>query len=832
MSLSDGGSKLRNQSRMLHQSRIDPAFPQSRVEDINQDITKDLQLRSVQRAHAQFFSELVTEWISADDGANSEGSTPDMESSGFENVGRKEMHEQRKEWESIVFGQKDIDEPAIDAYLSNIFTSGTHTKQAYEMLRRDTRQFSAEFAREVLFLDTSMLKVQIKGVLATDLLNEEKRAILKTFLSNDEVLQEVCDVLNMRFKALASWEWTTENGAIALEQRRQLNGKYRVFMDEDVLDAILVHYIGIKWAVHFRQVFTTFFSGPAWSSQAKKMPLVDRQRREWFLGKDYASGGIQEVRNNTYLRDYFMTQLPEQVNVVPRNAYDDDDDDDERIASDKKSPLEIKHGLLQLVVTETMVARHLYPEVQHTVIRSDFKWFGPSLPHQSIFAVMKFFGVSETWLNFFRKFLHAPLRFAQDGSNGSYQTRSTGVPMSHSLSDTMSEVVLFVMDFAVNTSTGSNLYRLHDDFWFWGPLDVSRTAWREMKAFAATMGIEFNEEKTGSVVFPVVGSTKPEAANKSKAATQVVVPIMTSGLPQGDIRWGFLVLDTTTGRFKIDQSEVDKHIEEAKLQLEATTSIFSYIQAYNAYVSRFFSNNFGKPSLAFGREHVDSMIATVNRIHEALFPNGRVVDHLSSVATKKFGVPVPPDGFWYFPVVNGGMELHNPIVPLVNMRESFKLSPGDFLVRADRMDEQNYVEQETRYNKRGRGYGVDSHSYSLKSTLNMSGNEPFMSRAEFLKHREQTSYNLTIAYRDLLKVPEEVAMEKTDDIAAMLATADTGKRAISSDWYSMNAYWKWVVCVHGKDIVERYGKLQLVDAAQVPLGVVSVMKSSKVRWQG
>jgi hypothetical protein len=300
---------------MLHQSRIDPAFPQSRVEDINQDITRDLQLRSVQRAHAQFFSELVTEWISADDGAKSRGSTPDMESSGFENVGRKEMHEQRKEWESIVFGQKDIDEPAIDAYLSNVFISRTHTKQAYEMLRRDTRQFSAQFAREVPFCDTSILKVQIKSVLATDLLNEEKRAILKTFLSNDEVLQEVCDVLNMRFKAIASWEWTTENGAIALEQRRQLNGKYRVFMDEDVLDAILVHYIGINWAVHFRQVFTTFLSGPAWSSQAKKMSLVDRQRREWFLGTESASSGIQQVRNDTYKRDYFMTQLPKDVPV-------------------------------------------------------------------------------------------------------------------------------------------------------------------------------------------------------------------------------------------------------------------------------------------------------------------------------------------------------------------------------------------------------------------------------------------------------------------------------------------------------------------------------------
>ena len=38
--------------------------------------------------------------------------------------------------------------------------------------------------------------------------------------------------------------------------------------------------------------------------------------------------------------------------------------------------------------------------------------------------------------------------------------------MSHALSDVLFESTLFVMDFAVNITSQTNLYRLHDDFLF------------------------------------------------------------------------------------------------------------------------------------------------------------------------------------------------------------------------------------------------------------------------------------------------------------------------------------------------------------------------------
>ena len=835
--------RIKNYARILRQAWLDPAFSKTKVDEMHGSLLNGLQLKTVRHAHSRLYSELVAEWITNDSEIKS-ASSDAMGMSGkseipgsYENVGRKEMHEQRREWESLVYGTSNVDAAAVKAYLEKLFTTETHVERAYNDLRKKIRNFSFRTANVELCSPES-LKGYIKGLLSVDLLNEEKKAILEIFSTNKEVLKEVSDVLNMRFKSLNTWKWTTVNGAVTLEQRRQLNGKYRVYMDEDVLDALMIHVIGMKWAVHFRSAFFDFFHTFAWSRSRNTIPIEDRERREWFLGqdseKDYRN--VQKHRHEDYAEKYFLTQLPTNVDSAPP-AYSDESDDSSDVPARRMSSLEIKHGLLHLLITEALVARHLNPGTRHSVIRSDFKWFGPALPHTTIFTVLSFFGVNDFWLDFFRKFLTAPMRFSQDGPDGEVHNRSRGVPMSHTLADSLSESVLFVMDFAVNASTKSNLYRLHDDFWFWGPHSICKTAWEEMRLFAGTMGIEFNEEKTGSVVFLATnahGKSEPESSTKAAK----------DGLPSGSVRWGFLELDMKTTSFKIDQGKVDEHIEELKLQLKATKSVFGYIEVYNAYLARFFSNNFGKPSYAFGRKHIDEMIGTFARVQTALFPNGRVVDHLSKMTAERFDVPETslPDGFWFLPIRHGGMELKNPVVPLFNMREDIRWQPERILQRALEKDETEYLAAKERFELQNTGYGLGKISnVKLLKKMQTDGDKAFISKEEFLRHREERSENLLNAYKELLLVPEEVRLSVTPELQTLVGTLKNkgGLNLVSGsagpireEWGRMEAYWQWIVAVHGREVVERYGSLALVDPVQIPLGVVGVMKAGKVRWQG
>ncbi|OAL36610.1 hypothetical protein AYO20_04226 [Fonsecaea nubica] len=851
---SDLARTRRNQQLFLRQAGKDPAFANEIVHRIHDELVEHLSLRSVQHEHAQFFSELVTEWLSSSTDVQTRPSKQNlMEESSFESVGRNEMHEQRAQWESIVFTDRETDDTAIGRYLHQLFNSDDEISKHFKNIETSTKAFCRTLRSTAELFSVDSLKVTITGLLRTDLLSDEKAAILKSFQNNPGVLQEVADVLNMRFASLESWKWTTIDGAIPIEQRRQLNGKYRVFMDEDVLDAILLHTIGIKWAVHFKSCLTEFFLSPAWRTAGGSIPKNDWDRRWYFLGEKSAPryNSVEVQRKDQYGEEYFMSQLPTTESEGAR-VYNDDEgpfsntpgvrdgisDDGLNSGTLKKGSVATKQGLLHLLITEALVSQHVRPGSSHAVIRSDFQWFGPSLPHNTIFAVLKFFGVGSTWLDFFRTFLQAPMRFEQDGPNGQYHVRQRGVPMSHALSDVFGEVILFAMDYAVNKATQTYLYRLHDDFWFWGTEEVCLRGWDAMSTFASVMGLEFNEEKTGSVVFDNRSVSRPIntqfLGSDQEMECESMAP-QTLRLPKGDVRWGFLRLDANSVRFVIDQDMVDAHIKELQLQLSHCTSIFSYIQAYNAYLARFFSNNLGKPSFAFGRQHVDDMIDTFAKIQKALFPGGSVTDHLSSLAQERFGVKDIPDGVWYWPIQKGGLELHNPLVPLYCMRETMRQSPQTILSKCLEREEKSYLTAKAEFESEMKTHGRKT---SYPSGLPTFGDQ-FMQKDEYLKYREQRSINLYNTYSHLLEVPAEFQVHGTNETTAWLdklPSATRGQKSSSTGivkaFDSMNAYWKWILAVYGSQIVEKYGSIQIVDAAQVPLGVVSVMKGGRVRWQG
>ncbi|KIW42895.1 uncharacterized protein PV06_06399 [Exophiala oligosperma] len=828
-------TRRQNQQLLLRQAEKDTAIPAHVIEDIHTDVLKHFDHKSLRYEHAQFFSKLVTEWISCSEGSSANLSSEDIiGESSFQTVGRREMHEQREQWESIVFENSAIDTSRVTSYLHGLFNSNKVVSNAFKGFESATREKADVFWRSTRLFDPETLKRDIEGLLRTDLLSEEKAATLKSFQSNKDVLQEVSDVLTMRMESLDMWQWTTVEGAIPVQQRRQLNGKYRVFMDEDILDALLLHIIGMKWAVYFRHQFVAFFRSHAWKTTGLTIPKADQDRRNFYLGKDSSgSATIAAIRLQQYADDYFATQLPMNEHEGTRGYGDEDDEEN---SSSRKSPMEIKQSLLHLVITEAVVARHLHPGKSHAVIRSDFHWFGPSLPHDTIFTVLEYFGMSDKWLKFFRKFLQAPTRFVQDGLQGEVKVRRAGVPMSHVLSDVFGELILFVMDFAVNQATkGGNLYRLHDDFWFWGSEDLCVRGWETMTEFASIMGVKFNDDKTGSVVFPhdqaelgsdYLSSDEDEIRSADKVQR----------LPAGEVRWGFLRLDGKSARFVIDQDLVSDHITELKLQLAHCKSIFSWVQAYNAYLARFFNNNFGKPSYAFGRQHVDDMIDTFARVQASLFPEENVSHYLSRIAQERFKTGDIPDGVWYWPARMGGLELRNPMVRLYGMRETLRRTPGKIMATSLEEEELLYETTKAQFEQKT---SLELRHACMAAGLNPATlDEHFMTKAEFLKYREECSKPLGDAYKTLLSSPEQFEIQATAEMISWLRDLPISSRSskatsgITRYFGKMDPYWKWVLAVYGSDIVKKYGSLQIVNEKQVPLGVVSLMQSGKVRWQG
>ncbi|RAH40970.1 uncharacterized protein BO95DRAFT_447342 [Aspergillus brunneoviolaceus CBS 621.78] len=845
------GAEYANIRRFLLQSQYDPSVSERSLKGWIAKLEKELQFLQLRHEHASFYSDLVTEWLGDLNGgeyaapsAAGADAGADENNASFEKVGRAEMHEQRARWESLVFTEADIDAAAIRTYLDGIFGTSTQTQQALKGLRDKIRSFGTEFASKKTWFKAKDLAWISKSLLSSDLLTKEKTAILKEFMRNDAVAQEVADVLNMRLGALDTWAWSGEG--IPVEMRRQLNGKYRVFMDEDLLDSLMFQYLGVRWAVALRSALEEFLGSPAWKSLRDEVSEEEVVRRSRFRRESVSrSSGVQSVhalRKNTFKEQYFMTSLPSSVNdTSDPYAEEEADDVDDEEAKKKKNGMEIKHSLLHLLITESLVYTSLHGEF--TAIRSDFEYFGPSLAHTTISTVLEYFGVPQTWLHFFDTFLKAPISFVQDGPTASVSVRRRGVPMSHALSDFFGEAVLFCMDFAVNQSTdGGYLYRLHDDFWFWGHEDTCVQAWQTMTTFAGVMGLRFNEEKTGTTKF-VAKDTVPRPHGQPPAPKTKTSASPSALLPQGDIRWGFLKLDPEEGRFIIDQAQVDSHIDELQRQLSSCKSIFAWVQAWNSYFGRFFANNFATPAMCFGRRHIDMAIATLNRIERTLFPDNAsgVTDYLRQEIAHRFNNTKDlPEGFFYFPVELGGIELLNPYIPFLAMRENIKQSPAARLRTAFVEDEAEYLEVKERFVNDGPALagGSSWSNYGAADSSEAPSSSSALALAEYTRYPETYSRPLLRAYEDLIRVPEEESVDQTAHFQRHQMVLDEGieeaaskRKIISGEWWAMSAYWRWVAELYHEDMTDRYGNLAAVSREYMPLGVIKTLKEGKFRWQ-
>ncbi|CAM1504839.1 Fc.00g024300.m01.CDS01 [Cosmosporella sp. VM-42] len=895
--------ELKNLDRFLAQAQCDPSVSAKMLDAWEQSLLRHLDTQSLKFQYASLYGQLVTEWLSGD--KKDEGVAGDDVEMGeaFEDVGNAKKLESRMEWEKMVFEPANVSRVALEKYLDRLFGVDTEKKKpvfgALQKLREAVESFESRISTPNQFNVTS-LKWIIRSLHSSDLLSDEKREVLKDFEGNNIILNEISDVLNMRISALSSWTWSSE-APVPVEMRRKISGIYNIHMHEDLLQAIFLQYIGIKWSVFFKGAFKGFRrSKEAWEPTRRPVPKAYRLRLGYYLGP-VDRDSLQSARAKIYRNKYFMAQLMDDEEETTETAegeeeaeyeqfapgslkrrtkqtarrntaqaprqstggkaprkqlaskaarksapstggvkypsYEDEEEsDDDEDEDEGRNPMALKQILLHLLSAEMTINTRLYGEM--TAFHSVFESWNPLLPHETVCTVLKFFGVSETWLGFFRKFLEAPLKFIDDDKSTPARKRRRGTPASHVLSDVFGETTLFCLDFAVNQSTSGNLlWRIHDDFWFWSKdHGVATKAWKTVEEFAAITGTEINPARTGTVRI----SNKPNLA----------LPIDKT-LPDGEIRWGFLRLSPQTGRFEIDQVMVDSHIDELQKQLhDKRKSVFAFIQAWNTYAATFFTSNFGKAANCFGREHVDNMLATHERIQRQVFSRlsqdgeevSSVAEYLKKAIYQRFGISDVPDGYLYFPMELGGLDLKSPFISLLQIRDEVLESPFNLLdtfEQAERegydLDKKSFLDGSVRHWR----YAVDEPEWIPETAHDR---ENFMSFDEYVRYREEFGFEhgnsgarLTEVFDELMKRPVEKSIDPDDSkvwTAHNQLRGQSTVRGITGNWHGMEPYWRWVAMIYGPEIVDRFGGLNIVDPGLLPMGMVTLFRDKRVKWQG
>ena len=909
--------EVRNIDRFLDQAQYDPTVSSNLMNRWERSLFQHLESQSLKFLYASLYGKLTTEWLLSTQGPDNTANGVDVEIEDFEKVSSGKKMESRLNWERSVFEPTQVDGEAIKTTMKGLFEPASEDVNSMSTALKKLRESVADFERQLAGdrgFNISTLRWVIGGLLASDLLSDEKRNVLKGFKENTVIMLEVSDVLNMRMAAIGSWSWGHE---VPLEERRQLNGSYNIYIHEDVLQAIFLQYIGVKWSVFWKKTFATFRKTKGvWISPDKSVKRLDLKRRDFFLGDIASRPSVESEKRKIYRKNYFLSQLPnseyqrregdegdEEADFEERQATfqslqtpqapakrtrakqtarrmadpgppmeargsihnpepsdgeeaeecasDDEDDDGE-----PKKPMDAKQSLLHLLTTEILIKCRLHGEI--TCFRSQIDNAYPSLPHLTIETVLEFFGVSPKWLKFFKTFLQAPLKFIDDDDSAEPRIRKQGTPGAHALSEAFGEVVLFCLDFKINRETeGEILWRMHDDIWFWSSRnETCARAWTAVKLFTNTMGLSLNERRTGSV----------RIAQKNDS-TELMAADVGNALPEGQIRWGMLHLNPQSGRFEIDQGMVDQHIEELSRQLkDKVGSVFTWIRVWNSYAATFFTSNFGKAANCFGRRHVNDMLATHNRIQQKIFSvsaeaanlkpassdtpgtsaegrgiagssdQGSIVDFLKQILEHRFGMSNIPDGYIFFPASLGGLEVRNPFIPLLQIRDTVSSDPSNILTEFLAAEREAYRSEKKRFESDDQTQGTRRRK---DRTFVPDNPDEFFSFEEYTRHRECLNYDfkhqLVDVFSKLLERPKEDPMEtdrggRMEQALRALLESHPNSKGIEGAAWSMEPYWKWVAEMYGPEICARFGGLGLVEEGWLPMGVVGEGLKGSIKW--
>lgn len=833
----DFKDRLDTIERMLWETKFSPGFSDAAPQAWKKELSDYLRQAEQRMAYTALFGRLTNEWAEHRFGELSSASAPKTTlkpastSMSDDNdqvaVGRGEMYEQRQIWESHVTVRRETDTAKIVSFLDNLFTTDGKPKASkadddaptdprVTHLRKIRRQLH-KTCKASIRITTSAVMSAIDAVLSADQLTSEKRRAMQDIRNRETIIDEIVDILTIDGELSALRKRSFSETPINMQMRKAINSKYRVYLDLELLDAILIQIVGQHVSIQIKHALDNTFDKEFGEDVEARFTALDRQIE---LVSHRRMGAVHQVRSRIYEQVFAAGRLPKSMEDEAGEYDDSASETDEGLAdlvNGISSKFNLRRDILRICSAEMGVQKLVYG--QFCILQSDFEWFGPSIPHTTLLAIMKYFNMPVEITEFVESFLGMHMRFQEDGPDGPTLVRRTGIPLSFQLTDGISELLLYTLDLAVAQRTGGvKLYRNHDDLWFWGQPKECAIAWDTICEFTELMGLRLNKDKTAFA----------RAVDEANPRYVPVDEEVISGLPSGGkMKWGLLCFDEAEWRWVADNSAVEKHIDELRFQLKSRTSVMAYVQAYNAYVENFLPNNFCPVVTGLGDSHANMVLQSLQHAQRYLFGDaGNVAQHVRELIRERFSqdggrYDSVPDCFLYESINEGGLGLANPAPAFAkyvdvtrendakgDQEDDEALPPMEkALAEVKRGLSSKYREDKTKYvNKRRREMAKKQQKGSDDDGDDDLEAE-FMSFSDYVASSEQHSTYLRDMYATLLDEPQ---VSSASDLL--------GKAG-------------WVSTVFGAQIDELFGG-SVAEKQLLSLKLYQTLAEEKVRWEG
>ncbi|CAI6325515.1 unnamed protein product [Periconia digitata] len=767
---------------------------------------------------------------------------------------------------------KDIDVAAIEQYLESMFASD-QSKSILESMRSSMNGYGLRTMQGIEEVDDDLVTWCIEDLLENGLIGDEKRKTLQGYLQSPAAIRELKSTLNV--KSARHWNYRDVGHGLPVTARQNSDGEYCIVIEEDIIDMLFLHTTAIGWSMKLKSVLREAISYPIIWGESSTCSVGEIQRMEYWLSAYYKPSSYSEVspppplmpmgleiiaqnydrynspphrkgkyrapppmtvhsrkrnkgiplpvpppppppplgsyirrdmavtRHGDYAKSFFLSRLPKLLGASP-----------DRVCASKVQAL-----LLKTLAIEAKLRLALDGSV-HGVAAS-FESFASSLPHQTILKVLEFLGVPQTWLDFFSRYLGAPLNMGPIVRETSDRilTRAQGVPVGHGLGVFFGEAVLFFLDLVVHRETQTHLYRLGDKCYFIGNQQQHDTALTEISRFSKIMGLQATQK---DMIAEPLGLVNFTASGQTVSHT-------------------------------IDSSRVKAYASRAKNRLSECSTMIEWIYTWNNTIGNYSPHLFGPLANVFGKDHLESVTHAYNLMHEIILQGQELTSHIFNLFRNYLGdqhhiLSASPEALIYFPVAQGGLGIKNPYNTLSS--SMILESPNDEFDRFKEA-EQNY------YNYAKHNFESMNPTEQAEKLTNYFANDERRIRAALgegtdpavfppfdviTADRERAAYpplpppqfpspwsfssvpDLVSVYMILQK---EQQHEMLNSVKISNELQKLGEKLGMKPWPGSSAEDRWVFQMYGEECLKTFGGLAIWHGESVPEEVLRIVRGEE-----
>ncbi|KAF1957047.1 hypothetical protein CC80DRAFT_535009 [Byssothecium circinans] len=818
-------------TRLVEQAKNDRSISAAKLtrleSELKEKVEKHANRLEVSSLHVELLKEVLdTERNENDDVVERKMGNIALEDE-FEMV-EDELESVFERFEKNTFANKDVDEERIEKYLESLFD-----KEAAQDQLKEIRSAISDYGDEVLQsceeVDDELVIWCIEDLLNNDLLSDEKKKALQTYLHSPLAIKELKSTLNM--KSVRHWNFHDVEKGLPVSARQNAEGKYNIVIDEDIIDTLFLHSLAVGWSSKLKDVLKEAVSYKGVWPGNNLLSIEELEEREYWLQatryKPYGCGAAMPPPPpppmgppgtpgvvNVYPTPPPHSQrrraggppppMPMPMHVPPPPAPQVYPPRPGKITQKKKAPMGkyVRRNALPMPGTP-----NLNDERYRNYTRS---FFLARLPMQ-VGCAPEVVDEKKTQALLLKTLAtEAKLRLALDGTVGSVTAKfeAFAEALPH-------QTILTVLKFIGMPKQWLDVFTR----FLKAPLNMGPVVrGTDDQILTRTCGVPVNHgfevffteavlffldlavhQKTNAYMYRLrnkcyfVGKQEQVAPVTEAAqdfATAMGVDITTKNLHDEPIGFVNLHANADVVNLTLDFTAITAYANLVKKQLASCSTTISWIRVWNNTIGTYAAHLFGPLANVMGKSHLDTVTQAYNHMYSIIFPPlSNPTTHITHLLTTHLKYPTtnPPislEALLHLPSAYGGLGLKTPYTTLT-LAHNLPPSPTSHLESFKTQEEKYYLRAKARFERMTPQAQQEklSNLFNNDTTRQTASLGPttdpslFPSLSHIARHRERSCYpylpypsfpepSTPIPIPDLIDAYTQLLCEPRDDIVA------------------------------------------------------------------